>query len=60
MSEADLRTGMRKLTDDLWHSRQKTEEGALQQTHRFGAIRRQIARIQTILNEQRHAAAKKA
>ena len=60
MNETDLRGGEQKLTDDLWHSRQKMEEGASQQTHRFGLIRRQIARIQTIMNEQRRAAAKKA
>ena len=60
MNEADLRAGMQKLADDLWQLRQKTDEGASQQTHRFGLIRRQIARMHTIMNEQRRAAAKKA
>lgn len=59
MAEPDLRTSMQKLTDDLWQSRQKIQDGASQQTHRFGAIRRQIARIHTVMNEQRRRAAAK-
>jgi ribosomal protein L29 len=60
MSETDLRSSIQKLNDDLWQSRQKADEGASQQTHRFGIIRRQIARINTVMNEQRRTAAKKA
>ena len=60
MAEPDLRTNLQKLTDDLWQSRQKTQEGALEQTDRFGKIRRQIARIHTVISEQRRSAAKQA
>jgi ribosomal protein L29 len=58
MPDADIRVQLDKLTKELWHARQKTAEGAQQQTHRFSAIRRQIARIHTVLNAPRQSAAK--
>jgi large subunit ribosomal protein L29 len=59
MAEPDLRASLQKLADEQWQARQKVREGAMQQTHRFGIIRRQIARIQTVMNEQRRRAAVK-
>ena len=53
MNAADLREQVEKLRQDLWQQRVKTEVGATQQHHRRRAARRQIARVLTILNEQR-------
>jgi ribosomal protein L29 len=58
MPEGELRTQLDKLTQELWHARQRTAEGAQQQTHRFSALRRQIARVHTVLNAPRQPAAK--
>jgi ribosomal protein L29 len=57
MPDAELRTQLEKLTQDLWRARQKTAEGAQQQTHRFSALRRQIARVHTVLKTPRQPAA---
>ena len=60
MPEPDTRTQLEKLRSDIWQARQKTAEGAQTQTHRFSALRRQIARIHTVLNEQQRQTAVKA
>jgi len=52
---AELHGQMETLRQELWAERGKTAEGARQQTHRLGLLRRQMARIQTVLNEQRSA-----
>ena len=57
MPEADLRGQLEKLRSELWQARQKTTEGAQTQTHRFSALRRQIARIETVINKQRQQTA---
>ena len=53
MPEADMRGQIEKLRSELWQARQKTAEGAQTQTHRFSALRHQIARIETVINQQR-------
>ena len=50
---AELSTQLQSLRKELWQQRVKTKDGSLQQTHRLGQLRRQIARIQTIVREQR-------
>ncbi len=55
--EADLRVQLEELRKELWYARLKTKEGALQQTQRLSVMRRQIARLLTILREQRREAA---
>lgn len=52
-SAADLTLELEKLRKELWDARIKIKEGALAQTHRVPLLRRQIARIHTIMNEQR-------
>lgn len=52
LSAADIQQQLGKLKEELWQQRVKAKEGALQQTHRLLYIRRQIARIQMVLNEQ--------
>ena len=53
LPEADIRAQLAKLRQDLWQQRVKTREGALPQTHQLRLMRRQIARIQTVLAEPR-------
>ncbi len=53
MPEADLRTQLTALRQELWRQRTKAREGSLQQTHQLRVMRRQMARIQTMLTEQR-------
>lgn len=60
MPDAERGTHLDKLRSELWQARQKTAEGAQTQTHRFAALRRQIARIHTVLNEQRRQTPPKA
>ena len=59
MPEPDMRTQLEQLRREIWQARQKTAEGAQTHTHRFSAFRRQIARIHTVLNQQRRQPAVK-
>ena len=59
MPEPDMRTQLEQLRREIWQARQKTAEGAQTHTHRFSAFRRQIARIHTVLNQQRRQTAVK-
>ena len=47
----DLKTQLNALRKDLWHHRLKARDGSLQQTHVLSRLRRQIARVNTILHE---------
>ena len=49
---ADLTAQRTALSQELWQHRLKAKDGSFQQTHRLGELRRQIARISTILREQ--------
>ncbi len=51
-SQTDLNAQLEKLRSELWQQRVKVREGALQQTHLLSAVRRQIARVHTVLREQ--------
>ncbi len=53
MPEADLKTQLETLRQELWQSRAKARQGALQQTHLLRSLRRQIARAQTVLGQPR-------
>ena len=53
--EGDLRAQLDKLQRELWEHRVKVKDGSLQQTHLLPDMRRQIARIHTILREQQSA-----
>lgn len=53
MPEAEVQTQLEKLRHDLWQGRLKAREGSLQQTHQLSAMKRQIARILTLLRERR-------
>ena len=49
--EADLKAQLEALRQELWQSRAKARQGALQQTHVLRSLRRQIARAQTVLRK---------
>lgn len=55
LSGTDIQEQLGKLRAELWQQRLKAREGALQQTHQMLHIRRQIARIQTVLSQQRRS-----
>lgn len=57
MTEADLQAHLETLRKEIWQNRVKARDGALQQNHVVGAARKQIARIHTVLNQKRQAAA---
>ena len=52
LPQTDLREQAAKLRQELWQQRVKTKEGAIQQMHHGRAIRRQIARVLTVMREQ--------
>ena len=52
LTATDLRDQAAKLRQELWQQRVKMKEGAIQQMHHGRAIRRQIARVLTIMREQ--------
>lgn len=54
LPETELNAKLHSLRRSLWEDRMKAKSGSLQQPHRIGQTRRQLARILTILRE-RHA-----
>ena len=52
-SAQELREQIAQLRQYLWQQRLKAREGGLQLTHQLSAGRRHLARIATVLNEQR-------
>ena len=55
LPEADLNAQLEKLRQELWQQRVKMKEGAQQQTHQGGDMRRQIARVLTVMRERQRA-----
>ena len=47
----DLLAQLEQLRQELWQHRVKIREGAQQQMHQIPTLRRQIARIHTVLRE---------
>jgi large subunit ribosomal protein L29 len=55
LPEADLRAQLVKLRQELWGHRVKVKAGALPQTHLLPMVRRQIARLETVLRQRQGA-----
>ena len=53
LPEGELHTQMDTLRQEIWQNRIKLKQGASQQTHVVRKAKRNIARIQTLLNEKR-------
>ena len=51
LPRADLLAQVEKLRQELWQHRIKTKEGAATAMHHIPVLRRQIARIHTVLKE---------
>jgi large subunit ribosomal protein L29 len=60
LPEADLRSRADSLRQEMWQQRLKAKSGALQQVHRIGVLRRDIARIQTVIRQMQLANAREA
>ena len=56
----DLQAQLDKCRQELWQARVNASDGSLQQTHQLGLLRRQIARLFTILKQQHATAPQKA
>ncbi len=52
LPEADIQAQLVKLRQDIWQQRIKSHDGSLQQSHHISILKRQIARIHTVLREQ--------
>ena len=47
----ELQAQLQTLRQELWQRRLKAKDGSLKQTHQLRFVRRQIARVQTLLRE---------
>ena len=56
LSGGELAEQLQTLRQELWTCRWQARVGALQKTHLPRTLRRQIARVQTMLSEQRRSA----
>lgn len=52
LGAADLQKQVAQARQQLWNLHAKRRTGSLQQPHEFRAVRRQVARLLTVLNEQ--------
>lgn len=48
----ELKERLAQLQKELWQQRLKSIDGSLQHTHGITAVKRDIARVQTVLTEQ--------
>ena len=53
LPEAELRERLQSARRTLWDTRQKLRAGAVQQTHQVRALRKDIAKMHTVLQERR-------
>jgi large subunit ribosomal protein L29 len=55
LSEPELRSKARELRDELFNARVKRATGQLENTAKLNQLRRDVARVETILTEKRGA-----
>ncbi len=60
LTETDLREKLQSTRKALWDTRQKLRAGTIQQTHQVRVLRKDIAKMQTVINERRSQAAAKS
>ncbi len=53
LPDSDLTQQLEGLRREQWQHRLKAKDGSLQQTHLLPALKRQLARLQTVLRERR-------
>jgi large subunit ribosomal protein L29 len=52
MPDQELRERLTTMRRELWLNRMKARTNALPKTHVLGLVRRQMARVQTVLRER--------
>ena len=52
LPDPEIHTELEKLRQELWQHRLKARDGSLQQSHHLPLVKRQIARIHTLLRER--------
>jgi large subunit ribosomal protein L29 len=57
LSPGEIDKKIRELRDELLRMRLKKNTGQVEKTHMFAVLRKDIARLLTILNEKKRAAA---
>jgi large subunit ribosomal protein L29 len=55
LSQEELVAKARELRDELFNAKVKRTTGQLENTARVGSLRRDVARVETILREKREA-----
>lgn len=56
LSAAEIQTKLRSTRDQLLQLRLRKHTGQVEKTHELHALRKDIARLETILNQKQHAA----
>jgi large subunit ribosomal protein L29 len=57
MSEAEIEKKLRETRDEQVNLRMRKQTGQVEHPHRFGELRKEIARLETILREKKLASA---
>lgn len=57
LSPAEIKTKIRELNDKFLQLRLRKNTGQVEKTHEFRAIRKDIARLETVLNQKNTKAA---
>jgi large subunit ribosomal protein L29 len=52
LSTEELRSKSQELQAELWSARMKKETGQLENTAKLGSLRRDIARVETVLRQK--------
>ena len=53
LGEAEIQEKLKAVRKQLWDTRQKLRAGTVQKTHEVRILKRDIAKMHTILNERR-------
>ena len=57
LTEQELRTKRRDIKQELFHLRMQQQAGQLEKSSQIRSLRRDVARIETVLSQRRLAAA---
>jgi len=57
LTEQELRTRRRDIKQELFHLRMQQQAGQLEKSSQIRSLRRDVARIETVLSQRRLAAA---
>ena len=60
LSPAEITTKLREIREQLLQLKLRKQTGQVEKTHELRTLRKDIARLETIANQKKHAAAPKA